>query len=169
MLIKGNNITLKKTEREDLDKLMTLWNDGRVMKWVNFPKGLGYDLEHMENWFNWVNQSEGTNHFVLFHENEFCGETFFAKDEIGRAGLDIKIFPEFQKKGLAFEAFQALIDHCFDREENIIELWVEPTENNHKAKQLYEKCGFKPKMKPLDIDCIDTYWALEKKRWLDKK
>lgn len=167
MVIQGKSIILKKTEHEDLEKLLTLWNDGRVMKWVNFPEGLGYDIGHMENWFNWVKQSEGTNHFVLYHENEFCGETFYAKDEIGRAGLDIKLFPEYQKKGLAYEAFQSLIKHCFAKEENIIELWVEPATTNEHAIKLYEKCGFKPKMKPLDIDCTDSYWALEKSRWLE--
>jgi hypothetical protein len=43
--IRGNMVILRKTSEGDFPNLITLWNDGRVMKWVGFPNGLGYDLK----------------------------------------------------------------------------------------------------------------------------
>ena len=51
MEILGEQVTLRKTTQVDFDSLMKLWNDGRVMQWVGFPNGLGYDREAVEAWF----------------------------------------------------------------------------------------------------------------------
>ncbi|NLC94884.1 MAG: hypothetical protein GX676_04250 [Bacilli bacterium] len=36
-----SEIMIKETTEEDLDNIMTLWNNGEVMKYVGFPEGLG--------------------------------------------------------------------------------------------------------------------------------
>lgn len=51
MRARGDEVALRSTSVSDLPDLMALWNDGRVMKWVGFPDGLGYDATSVAQWF----------------------------------------------------------------------------------------------------------------------
>jgi hypothetical protein len=96
--IRGERVTIRYTAIHDLPDLMTLWNDGRVMKWVGFPEGLGYDLDKLMNWYSQLQANPNRHHFVVHEEGTgFCGELYYAADkEHKRAGLDIKLIPETQ-------------------------------------------------------------------------
>jgi hypothetical protein len=71
---------------------MALWNDGRVMQWVGFPNGLGYDKEKISKWFDKLQSETNRHHFVVCAESVgFCGEVYYEVDKAHRrAGLDIK-------------------------------------------------------------------------------
>jgi predicted acetyltransferase len=157
---------LKETKEEDFESLRSLWADGRVMRWVGFPRGIPYSSSEMREWLD-TQKKRGNRHFSVFSSEEvFCGEVFYAPDLVHRrAGLDIKIRPEYQGKGIAVEAFRRLIDFCFKNEPLVREVWTEPSSENMAARGLYEKCGLLPKERPLDMEPGESYWTLEWERW----
>ncbi len=158
--VRGTRVTVRATGEGDLADLMGLWNDGRVMKWVGFPDGLGYDSEKIHAWYERICSNAERHHFVV-HAGEvgFCGEVYFAVDRAHRrAGLDIKFRPEAQGKGLATDALTTLIDLVFDAEPEVDAVWTEPSEENAAARRLYDRCGLAPAPRPSDIGDSPSYW-----------
>jgi RimJ/RimL family protein N-acetyltransferase len=109
-------VTFRPTTREDLPELISLWNDGRVMKWVGFPNGLGYDEAKIHRWFDRTAQSPLRRHFVARSPDVgFCGELYYHLDPPHRrTGLDIKFRPEAQGGGRSLAALSGLIRHVFE-------------------------------------------------------
>lgn len=163
-IIYGNRVTLRKTTEGDLPDLMVLWNDGRVMKWVDFPDGLGCNLEKMIDWFNKLQANLDCHHFVVHAEGiGFCGEVYFSVNRIQkRAGLDIKFRPEAQGQGLATEALKTLISFIFETEPDVEAVWTEPSEENIVAQKMYERCGLRQEPRPLDMEHGCSYWELRR-------
>jgi RimJ/RimL family protein N-acetyltransferase len=147
-----------------LDDLMRLWSDGRVMKWVGFPHGLGYDSSDIEAWFANVEANPARHHFVIVApEVGFCGETYCAVDSSHqRAGLDIKLIPEAQGKGLATDALRTLIRHVFAVEDSVNSVWTQPSRENRAARWLYRRCGLRPANRPPEITNGESFWALSR-------
>jgi len=170
MIIKGNKIVIKTTKKEDLKLIQELWNNGEVMKWVGFPKGLNKSIDDVKKWWKNLQNNNLAKHFVVFtRDNEFCGEVFYKKDpDNNRAGLDIKFLPNTQGKGLATESLELLINYIFANEDEIDAVWTEPSEENKAARNLYSRCGLEPKPRPNDMEHAETYWELERKNWKDK-
>jgi predicted acetyltransferase len=164
--LSGTRCFLKETKEEDLELLRSLWADGRVMRWVGFPRGIPYSFSEMREWLDFQ-KKRGNRHFSVFSSEEvFCGEVFYAVDtKHRRAGLDIKIRPEYQGKGIASEALNRLIDLCFKNEPLVREVWTEPSSENTAARKLYERCALHPKERPADMEAGESYWALEWERW----
>lgn len=167
MKIMGERVIIRPTEEEDLNSIRKLWNDGRVMKWVGFPDGLNNSRTDMQKWYSKIQDNKLANHFVILNkEKNFCGELFYRKDpDQIRAGLDIKLLPEAQGKGLAAEALQLLIDHIFTTEEEIDAVWTEPAAVNSAARRLYTRCGLEEKERPDDLGPGDSYWELTREKW----
>lgn len=130
--IRADRVTIRRTTEADLPDLMTLWNDGRVMKWVGFPDGLGYDEPEIDNWLKRLRASPHCHHFVIHSKNaRFCGELFYEVGELHqRAGLDIKLVPEMQGQGIATEALKRFIDFIFETEPEVEAVWTEPSAEN---------------------------------------
>lgn len=164
MDIRGEQVILRKTTLEDLDDLMRLWNDGRVMKWVGFPDGLDYDRTAFETWFERVEANSARHHFVVLRDDVgFCGETYYAVDiEHQRASLDIKLVPEAQGQGFATDALKTLIKHVFAAEVGVESVWTQPSLTNRAARQLYRRCGLRPAPRPAEIKDGESYWALSR-------
>ena len=162
--IHGERINLRPTTAADLPDLLRLWNDGRVMRWVGFPDGLGYDQAKIENWFECV-QADPCRHHYVVHSPEigFCGEAYYAADPTRRrAALDIKILPEAQGQGIAVDALSKLISHIFETEPDIQVVWTEPSEQNLAARRLYNRCGLMPRPRPADLGQWESYWELSR-------
>ena len=155
-------MTLRSTSSADLADLMRLWNDGRVMRWVGFPDGLGYDNEAVEDWFAKVEANPDRHHYIVCDpEIGFCGEVYYAVDQNHqRASLDIKFIPQAQGQGLATEALKTLIEHIFKVEGNVNSVWTQPSAVNLAAKQLYARCGLRPEARPADLESGESYWIL---------
>jgi len=164
--LSGTRCFLKETNEEDLECLRSLWADGRVMQWVGFPKGLAYRSSEMKEWLGSL-KKRACRHFSVYSlEHVFCGEVYYAIDSLHRrAGLDIKLRPEFQGKGFAADALSTLIDFCYKNEPSVREVWTEPSSENNSACKLYQKCGLLPKERPADMEAGESYWALEWERW----
>jgi RimJ/RimL family protein N-acetyltransferase len=158
---------IKQTSQQDLPDLIRLWNDGRVMRWVGFPEGLGYDAPKIQEWFEALEQNPLRHHFVI-HEDQigFCGELFYRSDpEHQRASLDIKLLPEAQDRGIATQALTWLIATVFENEPGIEEVFTEPNHGNEKSQKLYARCGLQPRPRPKDLHPADSYWSLKRGEW----
>jgi len=151
-------ITIKETDQSDLLNVMKLWNDGEVMFYVGFPKGLSVTLERLQKWLNGVNQDVFRRHYSIYAEDVgYCGETYYEIDrEHDLAILDIKVVPEAQGKGIAAYAFSYAIDQVF-RNNLTTKAYVDPHPDNKKAWKLYAKLGFITKPRPEFLEKGPTY------------
>ena len=142
-------ITVKETTANDLSHVKQLWADGDVMKFVGFPDGLHETDERMKRWFSRILSSRPTtNHFSVFDDDIYCGETFFDIDikHGSSASLDIKLFPFARGKGIATAALTYAIEEAFKN--GAERVWVDPNPDNTKAIALYERLGFERKPMP---------------------
>lgn len=136
------------TREQDIDLVNKLWADGEVMKFVGFPDGLHQTRESMEKWYKWIGSSRPlTNHFCIFDNNQYCGETFYSIDKLhNTASLDIKLYKFARGKGIAYQALSYAIEQAFNNGAETV--WVDPNPLNTKAIALYEKLGFKENEMP---------------------
>ncbi|MDM7917219.1 MAG: GNAT family N-acetyltransferase, partial [Candidatus Eisenbacteria bacterium] len=109
------------TTAADLPDLMALWNDGRVMRWVGFPDGLGYDEARIARWFAGISAKPDRRHWTVRSPDVgFCGELYAEIDRVHRrAGLDIKFRPDAQGCGRSAAAMLSLIDGIFETEPEV--------------------------------------------------
>ena len=160
-------IIVKETTVNDLVNVKQLWADGDVMKFVGFPEGLHETDESMKKWFSRIETSRpNVNHFSIFDNDVYCGETFFSIDvkQDNSAALDIKLFKFARGKGIATIALSYAIEEAFKSGAN--KVWVDPNPDNVKAIALYERLGFERKPMPEyligDEDITSIYMELDK-------
>ena len=159
-------ITIKETDEKDLPNIMDLWNNGEVMFYVGFPKGIGVTIEQLKNWLNGVNKNEIRRHYSIYDENiGYCGETYYEIDlEHDLATLDIKLLPKAQGKGVAAYALSYVLNQVF--ENNLAtKAYVDPNPENKKAWKLYEKLGFVSKPRPKFLQEYEIYLEITKDTW----
>ena len=151
---------VRETTADDLEDLGRLWNDGRVMRWVGFPDGLGCGEDDLRAWFDRLRSSCDEHHFVIRDTDlGFCGELFYRVDgEHRRAELDIKLLPEAQGRGIATVGLSWLIERVFDEEPGLDAVWTEPTPENHASRALYTRCGLSETRRPGDLRPGPSYW-----------
>ncbi len=170
MEIQAERLSITSTTQADLPDLLKLWNDGRVMQWVGFPNGVGYDEARVADWLDWVERSPDRHHFTVRAPGiGFCGELYYAVDRPhSRAALDIKFRPEAQGQGLATQAFRSLIDHVFTVEKEVQAVFTDPHLNNKASQALYARCGLAPQPRPADLEPFESYWELSRAEWGSK-
>ena len=162
-------IQIKETNKINLKDIQRLWADGEVMFFVGFPNGLHQTDEEMQNWFSWITKNRpNLNHYCIFENDVFCGETFYQIDEEHEcsAALDIKLFKFARGRGIASKALSFAIQEAFNH--GAKKVWVDPNPNNVKAISLYERLGFKRKDMPKHLidpegKYTSIYMELEKK------
>lgn len=159
------NVTIRETTKDDLDNVMSLWNDGAVMHFVGFPKGLGITIDKMEKWIEWAIAKPHRCHYSIY-ENDigYCGETFYNVDDIGSAALDIKLFSKSRGKGIAHKALVFAIEHAFNEGKAKL-VYVDPHPDNMKAWKSYEKLGFVSKPRPNFLEEGETYLEITRSQW----
>lgn len=152
-------VEIRPTTADDLPDLGRLWNDGRVMRWVGFPEGLGHDERSLDMWFELLQASRCARHFVIHAEGRFCGELFYRVDAPHRrAELDVKLMPEAQGRGVASEGLGWLIERVFEREPDVDAVWTEPWPENDAARALYTRCRLVETRRPADMRPGPSYW-----------
>ncbi len=156
------DVELRPTTAGDLGSLARLWNDGRVMWWVGYPNGLGISSSDLRRWHDRVRSDPRRHHFVVIGaDGSFLGEAYY-ETAGSRAGLDIKLIPEAQGRGLGTAAFQALIEEVWASERDVDAVWTEPDEQNTPARRLYAKCGLRPRSRPDEVPGSGPYWELRR-------
>ncbi len=151
-------IKIKETDQSDLPNIMQLWNNGQVMFYVGFPRGLGVTMERLQQWLEGINQDIYSRHYSIYAQDiGFCGETFYDVDRNrDLARLDIKLLPRAQSKGIAAYAFSHAIDQVFSS--NLAtKAYADPHPKNKKASRLCEQLGFVSKPRPTFLPKGLTY------------
>ena len=142
-------VTIRETTENDLSDIQRLWADGDVMKFVGFPEGLQQTVEEMERWYQRISAARPrVNHYSLFDDGVYCGESFYAidADHGNAAALDIKLFSFARGKGMASKALSHAMEQAFQN--GASRVWVDPNPSNEKALALYTRLGFARKPMP---------------------
>lgn len=145
-------ILIRETTSKDLADVQRLWADGDVMKFVGFPEGLHETDEDMKKWLSRIEQGKPLrNHYSLFDDGVYCGESFYAIDagHDGSASLDIKLFSFARGKGIGTAGLKHAIREAFAHGAKLV--WVDPDPRNEKAIALYWRLGFAVKEPPAHI------------------
>ena len=154
-----NKLIIKETTEEDLENILSLWNNGDVMKFVGFPNGLGVTLKHLkEKWFPNINKNNIRKHYSIYHEEiGYCGESFYSVQDNLKCALDIKLFAKARGKGIAYKALKHAINKAFTLGKAKV-VYVDPNKKNEKAIALYKKLGFIEYKHPDKENRINHYY-----------
>ena len=141
-------VTIKESTTEDIKNIQSLWADVDVMKYIGFPDGLHETEEAIKEWldrFRTLKPKE--NHYSVFEDGKYCGETQYRIDEDHRsASLDIKLLKFARGRGIATQAISYAIEEAFKNGAEVV--WVDPHPENAKAISLYQRLGFEVKEMP---------------------
>lgn len=145
-------IEILETCEKELGDVQRLWADGDVMRYVGFPEGLRQSNEEMGRWYEWIRRSRPrANHYSVFEDGAYCGETFYRIDEKrgNSAAVDIKLFAFARGRGIAVRALSFAMEEAF--RQGVSRVWVDPNPLNEKAIRLYERLGFVRHEMPEDL------------------
>ncbi len=138
----SKRITFYRATLERRGEFEALWENGEVMKFVGYPRGLGRSKEQYDKF--WGNLSK-RNLILLALENssgEFMGEAKLAfPDGENTCSHDVKLLPQFRGQGFGREAWLTLIE-LSQRRWPDAKLSVTPAVENHAAVNLYKSLGF---------------------------
>ncbi|MBR4731379.1 MAG: GNAT family N-acetyltransferase [Lachnospiraceae bacterium] len=143
-------ITIRESTYDDVKNIQGLWADADVMKYV-WPGGLQETEEGVREWLDgYVLDRPKSNHYSIFEDGKYCGETAYGIDETTRsAAMDIKLFQFARGRGIATKALTHAIKEAFKNGAET--LWVDPHPENGKAIALYERLGFVRKEMPKHV------------------
>jgi FMN phosphatase YigB (HAD superfamily)/RimJ/RimL family protein N-acetyltransferase len=159
--IASGRIRLRPVTPADHPFLRTLWNDGRVMRHVGYPAGLGMTDERMAAWWEGCRRWAATHLLIETVAGTPIGETGWGFP--GDPGLlECKLAPAWWGQGYAAEALAALSDYIWAHT-TLQHLSVTPHRENEAARQLYRRLGFSPAPPPDDLDCGECdYWIRQR-------
>ena len=143
-MIKGEQITLRAIEREDLGRFVDWFNDPEVLHHLSLVLPMNYDDE--VDWYEAQRKDENTQNFaIVLNQN---------KQLIGSIGLmDINRLEQHAELGIAIgdktqwgqgygqEAIELLLKFSFE-ELNLHRIWLTVNITNTRGIRCYQKCGF---------------------------
>ena len=140
-------ITIRESTYDDVKNIQSLWADADVMKYI-WPGGLQETEEGVREWLDRsILARPKSNHYSIFEDGKYCGETAYAIDEANRsAAMDIKLFQFARGRGIATKALTHAMEEAFRNGAET--LWVDPRPANSKAMALYQRLGFVRKEMP---------------------
>lgn len=153
-------VKVKETTIEDIDNILTLWNNGEVMQFVGFPKGLGVTKEGLINkWYPSINNDDKRKHYSIYDDDiGYCGECYYDSRNPDQTVLDIKLLPKARGKGLGELGLRHAIEQAFNHG-GANTVYVDPHKDNKKALVLYHKLNFKQSPHP-DHSLRETHFYL---------
>lgn len=124
-------------------KLQSLWESGPVMTHVGYPDGLGWSQAKYDDHWRRIARDERNIYLALEDKSgTFMGEARLSSpDDDGFCSHDLKLSPQFWKKGLGREAWTVILDRAARRWPDSIPL-VTPSVGNAAAINLYKTLGF---------------------------
>lgn len=166
-------ITIKESTYDDIINIQSLWADEDVMKYI-WPGGLHETEEGVREYLDrLINAIPKSNHYSIFDEGKYCGETQYSIAEgTNSASLDIKLFKFARGRGIATQALSYSIREAFKH--GAEKVWVDPHPLNTKAIHLYHKLGFVQKEMPENVIALGedptvfTYMELCKEQWEER-
>ncbi|HOP56715.1 MAG TPA: GNAT family N-acetyltransferase [Bacillota bacterium] len=159
-------IIIRETKEKYLPDLMNMWNDGEVMKYVNYPNGLGMNGFKMESWYKWLQSQGDTKHFIILDdETGFLGETFYCYAKKNKpASLDIKLIKNARGRHVGNLALSYAIDMLF-KNTKAMTAYVDPNKENLPALSLYKRLGFEKVEKQNDLYPDAVYMEINREKW----
>lgn len=161
-------IIIKESTYDDIKNIQSLWAEGDVMKYIGYPEGLHESEESVREWLERFRSAKPKeNHYSIFEDNNYCGETQYRIDEeSASASLDIKLKKFARGQGIATKALTFSIEEAFKNGAKT--LWVDPHPDNTKAIALYQRLGFVQKKMPEHVISLgenpDVYTYMELRR-----
>jgi RimJ/RimL family protein N-acetyltransferase len=159
-MIYGSKITLRGLEVNDVDELISYWNNIEFMNYSGriFPQS----REELVNWIQtgWKFRQEGSIFVFAIIENvnnQYIGnvELKMVNKISRRARVSIGIFnTNFLNKGLGTEALRLLVNYGFESL-NLRSIELRVFENNKRAITSYEKLCFKLMGRRREADFVD--------------
>jgi diamine N-acetyltransferase len=144
--LKGENLTLRALELEDLDFLFQIENNESFweVSHTQAPFSKYILKKYIENGHLDIYEAKQLRFLIEEKStNKRIGmiDLFDFNPQHQRAGIGILIHPKFQQKGFASEALSIIINYCFSHI-NLHQLYVNITTDNTKSISLFEKHHF---------------------------
>ena len=121
---------LKCEKDKDVLLIKNIHNIQEIKKYININ----------DNYFNYVTTTENVFFYKVYKKRNLIGTIHLEKND-NIIYMDILIFPEFQKSGLATKVINDIKNDIFNLSFKKIKVSID--ENNIPSLRLFEKSGFK--------------------------
>lgn len=139
-----DNQALRQADNNDVEALLSWWNDGKVMSHAGFPNGLNKNEQDILNELSTNNKEQ--RRLIMLYDDFRIGEMSYK--HIGNDVYDfgIKICnEEYQNRHLGPKYLALLFDYLFD-ELNAKTIILDTDLENTRAQKVYERIGFTNKV-----------------------
>ena len=180
MIFQTKRLEVRKAETSDVEMYLSLWNSGKVMRNVGFPKGLRISAEQICKQIEEHDETEFDQTLVVIEKEngERIGECKLGlPNEEGISCPDFKFLPEYWGNGFGKELIKGLCKYTFSKTHaKIIE--TSPNVKNVASQKMAESAGgkeirryvykFPPKMQHYTEDVHGIIYHIHKKDWLEQ-
>lgn len=143
-MLKGEQITLRAIEREDIDRFVDWFNDREVLHHLSMSLPINHDDE--QEWYEAQRKNASTQNFamVLKQENRHIGSIGLMGINHREQSAELGIFIGDKTQwgqGYGQEAIELLLKFSFE-EMNLHRIFLRVNVTNTRGIHCYEKCGF---------------------------
>lgn len=141
VFIRGDSVTLRTIESEDLEFLKDVINDPEVREGMvlSRPTNSSYQREYFEEQ---VSNAESVD-LAIYADEEIVGRIGLhdIEQESGSAEIGLRIHPDYHGNGYGTEASRLLTTHAFD-ELRLHRLQARVLADNEPSHRVWEKLGY---------------------------
>ncbi len=180
MIFQTKRLKVRKAVTSDAEMYLTLWNSGKVMRNVGFPKGLKITTERIKKQIENHDETEFDQTLVVIEKasGERIGECKIGSpNEEGISSPDFKLLPEYWGKGFGKELINVLCKYTFNKTRaHIVE--TSPNVKNVASRKMAEFAGgkeikrfvyhFPPEMQHFTEDVHGIIYHIHKENWLEQ-
>lgn len=156
MELRGREVTLRSTTRQDAPALAAVLNEPAVARWWG-----EFDLERVLA--DLVDADPEEHPFVIEHDGEIVGYIQAVEEtepDFRHAGIDLFLRTDAQGRGLGPDAIRTLAAHLID-DLGHHRLTIDPAADNTRAIAAYTRLGFRP------VGLMRSYQRMPDGRWVD--
>ena len=141
-----NKVWLRPAESRDSKTFFEWVNDPAVRE--NSFQQSKVEWETHDSWFQEKCVSKDSHLFVVFFENEKCGQVRFDRQKDGSLLIDFSVAPSFRRKGIGRSMMELALNHQSWRSPCTFVARVKP--ENRPSSAIFQKLGFR------QIECPST-------------
>lgn len=146
--VEGETVYLSELKKEELPKLLELYEDEAFMDDFGYIEGVVQTYESLCTWYEELQSTEGEVFYSIYESKsqEWIGfiSLMDIDKEVSEGWLVIGLIKSKREKGLGQAAMICLIQEAFDNGIEMIRLSV--LSHNERAIRLYKRLGFKLEM-----------------------